>query len=86
VGFSDPELDALLEKSDSTLDQGRRMKMYAEAQDMIIEDCPAAFMYHTTQVYLVKPWVKGYRTSALDYDWPGSFDPTSIEIDTSLKP
>jgi oligopeptide transport system substrate-binding protein len=86
VGFSDPDLDALLEKADSTLDRERRMELYDEAQDLIIDDCPGAFMFHTVQAFLVKPWVKGCKPNPLDFDWPGSFEPLSIEIDASLKP
>lgn len=86
VGFSDPEIDAALTEADSTLDQEERMALYARAQDMVIDDCPAAFMYHTTNNYLVKPWVKGLQPNPMDFTWPGSFAPTSIDIDTSLLP
>lgn len=46
-----------------------------------------AFMYHTLNVYLVKPWVLGLETMPLDSDRPGSnYNPISINIDTNLMP
>jgi len=86
VGYSNPELDALLEKADSTLDQDERLELYDQAQNMMIDDCPAAFVYHDVQAFLVKPWVKGYQTCTMDFQWPGSFAPLTVEIDTSMLP
>lgn len=86
VGFSDAELDTMLEDADTTLDADVRMALYAQAQDMVIDDCPAAMMYNTVQAYLVKPWVQGLTPNPLDFNWPGSFAPAEIDIDTSMMP
>ncbi|MHB1295526.1 MAG: peptide ABC transporter substrate-binding protein [Anaerolineae bacterium] len=84
VGYSNPEVDEVLTEADTTLDEAKRLEMYGQAQDMIIDECPAAFMYHTLQSYLVKPWVEGIDTCSLDLTWPGSYAPTSLDIDESV--
>ncbi len=86
VGYSNAEVDEKIAMADTSLDQDVRIQLYQEAQDLIIADCPAAFMYHTTQAFLVKPWVTGIEPFAMDVLWPGSYEPTSVDIDTSLLP
>ena len=86
VGYSNEDLDSLLTDADSTLERDARMAKYAQAQDMIVGDCPAAFMYHDVQAFLVKPWVKDYEPNPMDFQWPGSFDPISVDIDLSMMP
>jgi oligopeptide transport system substrate-binding protein len=86
VGYSNPDLDTLLNKADATLDRDARMTLYGDAQDMIIDDCPRAFVYHTVQAFLVNPWVKEYQPNPMDLHWPGSFAPIIIDINTSMMP
>ncbi len=54
----------------------QRIKMFQDAEKILVSDVPGAFIYHTTQVQLLKPYVKG---EALEADkngnksihWPG---------------
>ncbi len=54
----------------------QRIKMFQDAEKILVSDIAGAFIYHTTQVQLLKPYVKG---EALDPDkngnksihWPG---------------
>jgi hypothetical protein len=40
-------------------------------------------MYNALNAFLVKPWVTGYTPYPLDFNWPGSFNPTTNpDIDT----
>ena len=86
IGYSNPELDALLTQADSTVDPDTRMELYAQAQDMLIEGAPVAFMWNNVNAYLVKPWVKGLVLTPQDSGWPGDVAPLSISIDTSMLP
>src|SRR6476646_246892 len=57
-------------------DTNQRIKMFQDAEKILVSDVAGAFIYHTTQVQLLKPYVKG---DALEADkggnksihWPG---------------
>ena len=59
-----------------TGDSATRIKMFQDAEKILVSDIAGAFIYHTTQVQLLKPYIKG---EALDADkngnksihWPG---------------
>jgi oligopeptide transport system substrate-binding protein len=86
IGYSNPEFDALVDQADMELDPAKRAGLYRQAQDMLVADAPGAFMHNTINHYLVKPWVKGIKTTPQDVGWPGDIDPISISIDISMKP
>jgi oligopeptide transport system substrate-binding protein len=86
IGYSNPEFDKLVDEADVTTDPARRMELYAQAQRLLTDGAPVAFMWNDVSHYLVKPWVKGIVTTPQDSDFPGSNDPLTIDIDTSLLP
>lgn len=45
--YSNPEIDALLEKAAKEMDTAKRKAFYAEFQKKVVEDCPLAFVYVT---------------------------------------
>jgi ABC-type oligopeptide transport system substrate-binding subunit len=47
----------------------QRIKMFQDAEKILVSDVPGAFIYHTTQVQLLKPYVKG---EALEPDKNGN--------------
>lgn len=63
--YSNPEVDALLEAARTEQDVAARLDLYAQAEEMIIEDAPAAFINHSLTAILVKPYVKGYELTPL---------------------
>jgi len=81
IGYSRPELDELLAKADSETDPEARMQLYQDAQKMLIDTSPVAFMWNNVNNYLVKPWVKGIVETPQDSGWPGDNDPLSITIE-----
>jgi oligopeptide transport system substrate-binding protein len=84
IAYSNPELDALLEQADTSTDPEERAALYQEAQTMLVQGTPGAFMWNNVNAYLVKPWVTGIVTTPQDSGFPGAIDPISIDIDTSL--
>jgi oligopeptide transport system substrate-binding protein len=86
IGYSNPDLDALLNQADVELDATKRAEMYAQAQKMLTDASPVAFMYNNVNNFMVKPWVKGIVTTPQDSDFPGSVNPWLLDIDTSMKP
>ena len=86
IGYSNPDLDAKLAEADSTIDPDARMVLYADAQRMLTDGAPVAFMWNNVNAYMVKPWVKGIVQTPQDAGWPGDVAPLSITIDTSMIP
>ena len=64
--YSDPKLDALLERARVELDQTARFALYQQAERMILEGAPWVPLWHSTgEIYLIKPYVKGFPLSPL---------------------
>lgn len=61
VGYSNTELDALLEKGRSLFNTADRQPVYAQVQAIINEDLPLIPLFHKTQVSVGNGKVKGYR-------------------------
>jgi oligopeptide transport system substrate-binding protein len=59
-GYSNPELDALLEQARVEQDVTKRIALYQKAEQMIVNDAPVLFTTHSLSYQLVKPYVKGY--------------------------
>jgi oligopeptide transport system substrate-binding protein len=83
-GYVNLEFDALVDQADIELDPAKRMDLYAQAQQMLLADIPAAFGYNNANSYMVQPWVSGIVTTPQDSDWPGSFSVATIKIDTMM--
>jgi oligopeptide transport system substrate-binding protein len=49
---------ALVEEATRTLDQGERMKLYARAEKILVEEAPVVPLLYLRTNLLVKPWVK----------------------------
>lgn len=80
IGYSNPELDAMLNEADATLDEEQRMNMYMEAQKFLLEDVPVAMFWNNVNSYLVSPRVTGYEVTPQDHLFPGDQDPLSITV------
>jgi len=85
IGYSNPELDALLVQADTELDPATRDQLYADAQRMLTDGAPVAFMWNNVNSYLVKPWVSGIVKTPQDSGWPGDIAPWTIDIDTAAQ-
>lgn len=59
-GYSNPELDALLEAARIEPDVTQRIAMYQEAERILVNDAPVLFLTHSLSYQLVQPYVKGY--------------------------
>jgi oligopeptide transport system substrate-binding protein len=86
IGYSNPDLDKLLNQADTETDPAKRMDLYAQAQKMLLDNAPVAMAWNNVNTYLVKPWVKGIETTPQDSDFPGSTVPTTISLDTASMP
>jgi len=65
-GYSNPELDKLLEAARVEQDVNKRIQMYQQAEQMIVNDAPVLFTTHSLSYMLVKPYVKGFKLTPID--------------------
>lgn len=66
TGWKNEKYDALVRQADRESDKARRDALYQEASRMLSAEAPAAWLYYVTGKILIKPWVKGVTTTALD--------------------
>jgi oligopeptide transport system substrate-binding protein len=64
--YANPALDALLEAARVEQDVSKRIQMYQQAEQMIVDDAPVLFTTHSLSYLLVKPYVKGYVFTPID--------------------
>ncbi len=64
--YTNPALDALLEQARIEPDVARRIALYQQAEQMIVDDAAVLFTTHSLSYQLVKPYVKGYVLTPID--------------------
>jgi len=66
TGYSNPELDSLLERARVERNEEARFALYRRAEEMILEDAPWVSLWHPGQSYvLVKPYVHDYQPTPI---------------------
>jgi oligopeptide transport system substrate-binding protein len=79
--YSNPTYDKLVQQADRTLDESKRISIYAHAHQLLCQDVPQIFMYQRTGWALAKSYVKGIHPAGNDdYPFVGDFDTPSIYI------
>ncbi len=68
-GYSNPQLDSLLDRAAIEQDPNTRLKMYQEAEQTLVNDAAVLPLFFNRSYILVKPYVKGYAWSPLGYAW-----------------
>ena len=64
-GFSDPQLDTMLEAARTIADPAQRMAQYAAIEALIVAQAPSIFVSHSLSAVLVKPHVQGYELAPI---------------------
>jgi len=57
--YRNPEVDALLEQARREADHEKRLGLYRQAEEIIVDDAPWIPIYHGITYLLVKPYVEG---------------------------
>jgi len=66
--YENKEVDTLLAKARVETDWNKRMALYREAEQMIVEDAPWVFLFHYSTSLLAQDWVKNIHLPAMgDY-------------------
>jgi oligopeptide transport system substrate-binding protein len=58
--YSNPQVDTLLEQARIERDVTKRLQLYQQAEQLIVDDAPVIFTTHGLSHELVKPYIKGY--------------------------
>ena len=63
--YNNPAYDSLLEKAALTKDISKRKAILQKAETLILEDVPAIPIYYYTESFLIKPYVKNFKTNIM---------------------
>ncbi len=61
--YANPRLDALLDRARVELDHPRRIAMYQQAEQMVVDDAPWAFMAYPVRTEVLQPYVRDFHPS-----------------------
>ncbi len=65
-GYQNEDLDEILEKAESSTDMEKRRELYKDAQEIIVQDSPVAFLNHYVNVDVTGSHVNGYKMHPLE--------------------
>ncbi len=64
TGYSDPEVDRLLEQAMTENDTATRLALYRQAEQRIVDDAAWIPLFHGLDYTLVKPYLRGLKVTA----------------------
>lgn len=79
IGWSNEEFDKLVTAADVEPDAAKRADLYSQAQKLLIEQTPVAFIFAQANKRLTKPYVTGLKETPLDYI-PGFFNLKELDV------
>jgi oligopeptide transport system substrate-binding protein len=77
--YQNKQYDNFVNVAAGDIQPDRRDQEYKQAQKMLVNDAPVAFLAQSVNWYLVRPYVSGVTTTSAD-EWPGALSPTQIYI------
>lgn len=69
--YNNPALDRLLDRAKVEADDAARIRLYQEAEDLLLRDAPWTFMYTPLDIHVVQPYVRGYVPHPVYTDYVG---------------
>jgi ABC-type transport system substrate-binding protein len=63
-GYSSPGYDKVVESARATMDRNKRMALYDQAQEIMMNDVPMIMLFHVSFFDATRDYVKDYRMSA----------------------
>jgi oligopeptide transport system substrate-binding protein len=67
--YSNPAVDAKLDAARREMNESERLRLYQEAEQMLVDDAACLPLFFGYSYVLVKPYVKGYPASPLPIPW-----------------
>ena len=65
--YSNPDVDALLEKAAVEQDNDRGLKLYQQAEQKLVEDAACLPLWFGRNYVLIKPYIKGYSVNPMGF-------------------
>ncbi|UCC90109.1 MAG: peptide ABC transporter substrate-binding protein, partial [Dehalococcoidia bacterium] len=65
--YSNPEVDALLERANVELDKEASLELYQQAEQLLVEDAACLPLLFGKNYVLVKPYVSGYELNPMGF-------------------
>ncbi|MGB9724653.1 MAG: peptide ABC transporter substrate-binding protein [Chloroflexia bacterium] len=65
TGYSNPEVDRLLEQAAAERDEEKRLALYRQAERLIVADAPIIPLTHGVTYSLTKPYVRGLQVTPM---------------------
>ncbi len=66
TSYSNPQFDALSVQALKELDNTKRLKLWADAQKLVVADVPMLYVFHRETLALKKSWVNNQVTTGMD--------------------
>jgi oligopeptide transport system substrate-binding protein len=67
--YSNPEVDALLDKAAVEADNEKSLGLYQQTEQMLMDDAACLPLWFGENYVLVKPYVEGYKLTPLGFAW-----------------
>ena len=58
--FQNAQFDSLVTASRREQDEGKRVALYKQADELAFREAPMVFLYFYNELYAIQPWVKGF--------------------------
>jgi len=71
TNYSSAQFDEIAAKAAAELDEAKRLKLWDDAQKIVIADLPSLFTHYRERLVFVKPYVQGLTPTAMDGHCPG---------------
>lgn len=74
--YSNPKVNQILDAAIVETDRAKRLRMYQDAEKIIVADAPMVFLNHTERYIIRQPWVDGF---ALHPMWSAVYENVTIK-------
>jgi len=64
--YTNPEVDKLLDEAQTATDEVKRMQLYREVEQKVIQDTPAIWLFHSQSLYLKGKNINGINENPMD--------------------
>jgi oligopeptide transport system substrate-binding protein len=71
--WKNDKYDQLVSQAAAETDQNKRLDLYKQAAQIMVDDPPASYWYHSQRFRLFRPYIKGVVTTGQDGGLPGKF-------------
>jgi oligopeptide transport system substrate-binding protein len=82
VGWKNDEFDRLTKEADVETDATKRIALYHQAHEILVQEAPAVFLYWDVNPTLIKPYIKNMaeHVTPQDHNIPGIMNIENIEV------